>query len=106
MISDALKTLEEMQQTRRIIKKPNLNQSFELAITVEGRIGPFLGTALVDSGCTESFIDRRFAQRLGIPIRRRLVPIPVEGSHGKIIDKVDGSITVQLTCSTHLPTQL
>ena len=69
---------------------------------VEGKIGPFLGTALVDSRCTESFINRKFMQQLGLPIQCRLVLTLVEGSHGKIMDKVDSSITAQLTVGHHV----
>ncbi len=91
---DALWWLEELRQPRRYIsalsgkgKDLTINVQIE---TLEKRT-KVTTTALVDSGCTSSAINRAFVKKHNIPTHATAVPIPVynaDGTHNQ-----GGSIT-------------
>ena len=51
-------------------------------------------TAQIDSGCTQSMIDRSFARITGTTIQLLKSPLKVEGCNCTILDQVNGQVTL------------
>ncbi len=91
---DALWWLKELQQPKRYISALS-GKGKDLTINVQietlENITKIATTALVDSGCTSSAINRAFVKKHNIPTHATAVPIPVYNADG--IRNQGGSIT-------------
>ena len=79
----ALAALKLMQESKRYIrgrKGHQLNLSVVLKTLEDQRA--FRTTALLDSGCTGSCINRQFVNKHHIPTQRMPIPIPVYNADG------------------------
>ncbi len=91
---DALWWLEELRQPKRYVSALS-GKGKDLTINVQietlENITKVTATALVDSGCTSSAINRAFVKKHNIPTHATAAPIPVynvDGTHNQ-----GGSIT-------------
>ena len=78
--------LHELQQKPRFIQcKRQSDNTFEIKATLESPSGEILDViTLLDSGCTGTTIDERFAKEKGLKTYKLPVPIPVYNADGSI----------------------
>ena len=78
--------LRELQQKPRFIqRKRQSDNAFEIKATLESPSGETLDVIiLLDSGCTRTTIDERFAKEKGLKTYKLPVPIPVYNTDGSI----------------------
>ncbi len=91
---DALWWLEELRQPRRYISalsRKGKDLTIDIQIETLENITKVATTALVDSGCTSSAINREFVKKHNIPTHATAVPIPVYNADGT--RNQEGSIT-------------
>ena len=84
--------LRELQGKPRFTQRKRSENSFE----IEGIVGKtnrerFTVTALLDSGCTRTVIDKKFAKEKDLLIHKLPIPIPVYNADGTFND--GGSIS-------------
>ncbi len=80
MCVDALWWLEELWQPRRYISalsRKGKDLTINIQIRIPGSNTKIATTALVDSGCTSSAINRAFVKKHNIPTHATAAPIPV-----------------------------
>ena len=78
--------LHELQQKPKFIQhKRQSNNAFKIKVTIESPSGETLDIiTLLDSGCTGTTIDERFAKEKGLKTYKLPVPIPVYNADGSI----------------------
>ena len=78
--------LRKLQQKPRFIqRKRQSDNAFEIKATLESPSGETLDViTLLDSGCTRTTIDERFAKEKGLKTYKLPVPIPVYNADGSI----------------------
>ncbi len=105
MCVDALWWLEELRQPKRYVsalsgKGKDLTINVQIEVTRGVKI---VTTALVDSGCTSSAINRAFVKKHNIPTHATAAPIQVYNADGTC--NQGGSIThyaeIQLIVGDH-----
>ena len=76
----------ELQQKPRFVQcKRQSDNAFEIKVTLETPSGETLDViTLLDSGCTGTTIDERFAKKKGLKTYKLPVPIPVYNMDGLI----------------------
>ncbi len=82
---DALWWLEELQQPKRYISTlsgKGKDLTIDVQIETLENITKIVTTALVDSGCTSSAINREFIKKHNIPTYATAAPIPVYNANG------------------------
>ncbi len=82
---DALWWLKELRQPRRYISAlsgKGKDLTINIQIEILGNDTKIATTALVDSGCTSSAINRAFVKKHKIPTHATAVPIPVYNANG------------------------
>ncbi len=82
---DALWWLEELRQPKRYISAlsgKGKDLTIDVQIETPKNIANIATTALVDSGCTSSAIDRAFVKKHDIPTYATAAPIPVYNADG------------------------
>ena len=85
-------TLRELQEKPRFVQRKRSKNSFEIEGTVVKTNGEkFTVTALLDSGCTGTVIDKKFAKEKDLLIHKLPIPIPVYNADGTFND--GGSIS-------------
>ena len=78
--------LHELQQKLRFVQcKRQSNNVFEIKATLESPSDETLDIiTLLDSGCTRTTIDERFAKEKGLKMYKLPVPIPIYNADGSI----------------------
>ncbi len=82
---DALWWLEELRQPKRYISALSgrgKDLTIDVQIETPKNVANITTTALVDSGCTSSAINRAFVKRHNIPTHATAAPIPVYNADG------------------------
>ncbi len=82
---DALWWLEELRQPKRYISAlsgKGKDLTIDVQIKISGNSTKIVTTALVDSGCTSSAINRAFVKKHNIPTYATAAPIPVYNADG------------------------
>ncbi len=85
MCVDVLWWLEELRQPRRYISAlsgKGKDLTIDIQIEILGNNTKIATTALVDSGCTSSAINRAFVKEHNIPTHATAAPIPVYNADG------------------------
>ena len=84
--------LRELQNKPRFVQRKRSENSFEVEGVVTKTDGErFTVTALLDSGCTGTVIDKKFAKEKDLPIHKLPIPIPIYNADGTFND--GGSIS-------------
>ena len=75
--------LRELQEKLRFVQRKRSENSFEIEGTITKMNGEkFSVTALLDSGCTGTVIDKKFAKEKDLLIHKLPIPIPVYNADG------------------------
>ena len=75
--------LRELQEKPRFVQRKRSENSFEIEGIVTKTNGEkFPVTALLDSGCTRTVVDTKFAKEKDLPIHKLPIPIPVYNADG------------------------
>ena len=79
--------LRELQGKLRFTKRKQSENSFKIeGIVIKTNREKFTVTALLDSGCTGTVIDKEFAKEKDLPIHKLPIPIPIYNANGTFND--------------------